>query len=70
MQIVAAVHARGTDKKTRELVKRMSREDLALFPIDLDQIDLSVWHQQKAALFRRTVSEVQGLVSGRIPAKL
>ena len=48
----------------------MSREDLALFPIDLDQIDLSVWHQQKAALFRRTVSEVQGLVSGRIPAKL
>ena len=48
----------------------MSEEDLKVFPIDLDKIDLKLWHVQKSAAFRAQSTQVKGVTTGKIRVKL
>ena len=67
---MAVVHPKGSDDKTRQLVKRMSKKDLEVFQIDIAKIDLKQWHVQKSAMFRSQCTQVKGITTGKIAVKL
>ena len=53
LQIIALEHPKGSDKKTKDLIKQMSAADLEVFPIDVAKMNLRAWHLRKAQMFRK-----------------